>query len=85
MTSEIWPTSLGEPSTLKTRMLHERVQVFIPFEQTNCKGISLELCLVTWIGFYLRAVVPLIIFSLSPVFPSVTYCVNPLNLLLDNV
>ena len=35
MTSEICPASLGEPLTLKTGMLHERVQVFIPFEQTK--------------------------------------------------
>ena len=50
-----------------------------------CKGISLEVCLVMWVGSHLRAVVSLIAFSLSPVFPSVTYCVIPLNLLLDLV
>ena len=34
-TSEICSASLGEPSTLKTRMLCKRVQVFIPFEWTK--------------------------------------------------
>ena len=46
---------------------------------------SLEVCLVTWVGSHLRAVVSLIAFSLSSVFPSMTYCVISLNLLLDNV
>ena len=41
MTSEICPASLGEPSTLKTGMLHERVRVFIPFEQM--KSLSMKL------------------------------------------
>ena len=41
MTSEICPALLGEPSTLKTGMLCERVQVFIPFEQT--KSLSMKL------------------------------------------
>ena len=35
MTSEICPVSFREPSILKTGMLHERVQVFIPFKQTK--------------------------------------------------
>jgi len=34
-TSEICPVLLGEPSTLKTGILRERVQVFISFEQTK--------------------------------------------------
>ena len=41
MTSEICPASLGEPSTLKTGMLCERVRVFIPFERT--KSLSMKL------------------------------------------
>ena len=40
-TSEICPASLGEPSTLKTGMLCERVWVFIPFERT--KSLSMRL------------------------------------------
>ena len=35
ITSEICPALLGEPSTLKTTMLCERVWVFIPFKQTK--------------------------------------------------
>jgi len=53
--------------------------------ERNCKGISLEVCLVTWVGSHLRAIVSLIAFSLSPIFPSVTYCVIPVKLLLDFV
>ena len=41
MTSEICPASLEEPLTLKTGMLHERVQVFIPFERM--KSLSMKL------------------------------------------
>jgi len=37
-----------------------------------CKGISLELCLVTWVGSYLRADILPITFLLSPSFP---FCV----------
>ena len=37
-----------------------------------CKGILLEVCLVMWVGSYLRAVILLIAFSLSPSFP---FCV----------
>ena len=44
MTSEICLASLGEPSTLKTGMLRERVQVFIPFEQI--KFLSMKLLVV---------------------------------------
>jgi len=51
----------------------------------KCKGITLEVCLVTWVGSHLRAIILLIAFSLSPVFPSITYCVIPLKLLLDLV
>ena len=40
-TLEICPASLGEPLTLKTGMLHERVRVFIPFEQM--KSLSMKL------------------------------------------
>ena len=40
-TSEICLALLGEPSTLKTGMLHERVQVFIPFERTKSLSIKL--------------------------------------------
>ena len=40
-TSEICPASLGEPSTLKTGMLCERVWVFIPFKWT--KSLSMRL------------------------------------------
>ena len=41
MTSEIWPASLGEPLMLKTRMLHERVRVFIPFKWTKSQSMKL--------------------------------------------
>ena len=41
MTLEICPVSLGEPSTLKTRMLRKKVRVFIPFERT--KSLSMKL------------------------------------------
>ena len=51
----------------------------------TCKGITLEVCLVTWVGSHLRAVTLPIAFSLSPIFPSATYCVIPLKLLLDLV
>ena len=40
MTSEIYPASLEEPSTLKTGMLHKRVQVFIPFKFSVNKASS---------------------------------------------
>jgi len=53
--------------------------------QHNCKGISLEVCLVTWVGSHLRAAISLIAFSLSPTFPSVSYCVISLYLILDYV
>ena len=42
MTLEICPASLGEPSTLKTGMLHERVRVFIPFEWMKSLSIKLS-------------------------------------------
>ena len=41
MTSEICPASLGEPSTLKTGILRERVRVFIPFEWTKSLPMKL--------------------------------------------
>ena len=41
MTSEICSALLGELLTLKTRMLRERVQVFIPFEQMKSQSIKL--------------------------------------------
>ena len=41
MTSEICPASLGELSTLKTGMLHERVRVFISFDWM--KSLSMKL------------------------------------------
>ena len=41
MTLEICPASLGELLILKTGMLRERVQVFIPFERT--KFLSMKL------------------------------------------
>jgi len=41
MTSEIYPALLEEPSTLKTGMLHKRVQVFIPFKWTKSLSIKL--------------------------------------------
>jgi len=50
-----------------------------------CKGITLEVCLVTWVGSHLRADILPSAFSLSPVFSSVTYCVIPVKLLLDLV
>jgi len=55
------------------------------YETRVYKGITLEVCLVTWVGSHLRAIVLPIAFSLSPIFPSVTYCVIPLKLLLDLV
>ena len=59
----------------------EKIFWTLTFFKDRCKGISLEVCLVTWVGSHLRAVVSPIAFSLSPVFPSVTIHVNPLNLL----
>ena len=47
MTSEICPASLGEPSTLKTGMLRERVRVFIPFEQTKSLLMKLPVVLLS--------------------------------------
>jgi len=44
-TSEIYSASLGEPSTLKTRMLCKRVQVFIPHEQTKSLSMRLPVAL----------------------------------------
>jgi len=44
-TSEICPVSLGEPLTLKTRMLRKKVQVFIPFEQTKSLLMRLPVAL----------------------------------------
>ena len=69
---------------------HEVFQVLVVHSDLNqvpgsCKGITLEVCLVMWVGSHLRAVVLPIAFSLSPIFPSVTYCVIPLNLIKDNV
>ena len=42
MTLEIWPALLGKPLTLKTRMLHERVRVFIPFKWTKSQSMKLS-------------------------------------------
>ena len=63
--------------------LRSNPQTMSPYIQKSdgCKGISLEVYLVTWVGSHLRAVVSPIAFSLSPVFPSVTIRVNPLNIL----
>ena len=47
MTSEICLASLGDPSTLKTGMLRERVRVFIPFEQTKSLLIKLLVTLLS--------------------------------------
>ena len=44
-TSEICSALLGEPSTLKTGMLCERVQVFIPFEWTKSLSMRLPVAL----------------------------------------
>ena len=53
--------------------------------QGHYKGIILEVCLVMWVDSHLSAVIPPIAFSLSPIFPSVSYCVMPLVLILDSV
>ena len=45
MTLEICPALLGELSTLKTGMLREKVQVFIPFEQTKSLSMKLPVAL----------------------------------------
>ena len=47
MTSEICPASLGEPSTLKTGILRERVRVFIPFERTKSLSMKLPVTLLS--------------------------------------
>ena len=47
MTLEICPASLGELLTLKTGMLHERVRVFIPFEQTKFLSMKLPVALLS--------------------------------------
>ena len=47
MTSKICPALLGEPSTLKTRILYERVRVFIPFEQTKSQSMKLPVALLS--------------------------------------
>ena len=47
MTLEICLASLGEPLTLKTRMLYERVQVFIPFERTKSLSMKLPVALLS--------------------------------------
>ena len=47
MTSEICPASLEEPSTLKTGMLCERVQVFIPFERMKSLLMKLPVALLS--------------------------------------
>ena len=47
MISEICPASLGKLSTLKTGMLHERVQVFIPFKQTKSLLMKLLVALLS--------------------------------------
>ena len=47
MTLEICPASLGELSTLKTGMLCERVQVFIPFKQTKSLSMKLPVALLS--------------------------------------
>ena len=44
---EICSALLGEPLTLKTRMLHERVQVFIPFEQMKSLSMKLPVALLS--------------------------------------
>ena len=47
MTSEICPASLGEPSTLKTGMLRERVRVFIPFKWMKSLSMKLPVALLS--------------------------------------
>ena len=47
MTLEICLASLGKPLTLKTGMLHERVQVFIPFERTKSLSMKLPVALLS--------------------------------------
>ena len=46
MTLEICSTLLGKPSILKTGMLYERVQVFIPFEQIKSLLMKLPFALL---------------------------------------
>jgi len=68
------------------RRLYRDVRVFYCHKsKCLCKGILLEVCLVTWVGSHLRAVILPITFSLSPIFPSVSYRVMPLVLILDSV
>ena len=47
MTLEICPALLGELSTLKTSMLRERVQVFIPFERMKSLLMKLPVALLS--------------------------------------
>jgi len=65
-------------------LLQNKVLMY-DWSMRECKGITLDMCLVTWVGSHLRAVILPIALSLPPIFPSVTYCVIPLKLLLDLV
>ena len=46
-TSEICPALLGKPSTLKTGMLRERVQAFIPFKRMKSLSMKLPVTLLS--------------------------------------
>jgi len=52
---------------------------------TYCKGTTLGLGLVTWVGSHLRAVVSLIVFPLSVFLLFCDILCEPLNLILDFV
>ena len=52
---------------------------------SGCKGITLEVCLVTWVGSHLRAVILPSAFSLSTFLLFCVILCEPVNLILDSV
>jgi len=78
-------SSNAETLSVPLKRLQFPVRLAFSMTINKCKGITLEVCLVMWVGSYLRAVILPTALSLSPIFPFVTYYVIPLKLLLDLV